>query len=219
MVMYVGAGSRQDQASRTEGRRRRRQPRLSKGDARELALLDATEELLVSTDPGSLTVEAIAGRAKLSRSAFYFYFASKEEAIGRLGQRYLGGVLEAAGPALDPAVPLEEGVRAAIDSQVEVWERHGPVLAAVADVAGVDHTIRELWTDAVEAFVEPLRERMDGLQRERGERPSTHNRVRAETVVWMLERYYRVWASGHYDHPPKIVADTLYEVCMAMLKL
>jgi AcrR family transcriptional regulator len=213
----VGADSRGHQASGI--RRRQREPRLSKGDARELALLNATEELLTSAGAGGLTVAAITERANLSRSAFYFYFAAKEEAVGRLGQHYLGGVLEAAGPALDPAVPLEEGVRAAISKQVEVWERHGPVLSAVADMASVDGTIRELWTDAVEAFIEPIRERMAGLQRERGEPPSPHNRVRAEALVWMLERYYRVWASGRYDHSPKLVVDTLYEVCIAMLKL
>ena len=38
----MGVGSREQQVPRTG--RRRRQPRLSKGDARELALLDATAE-------------------------------------------------------------------------------------------------------------------------------------------------------------------------------
>jgi len=203
--------------TRTE--RRRRQPRLSKGDARELALLDATEALLGSAGPRDLTVEAIAGRANLSRSAFYFYFASKEEAVGRLAERYLGDILSAAGPAFDPDIPLEEGVRTAIANQVEVWDTRGPTLAAIADLAGSDPTIRKIWTDAIEAFVEPVRERMAEIQRERGERPSRHNRVRAEALVWMLERYYRMWASGFYDHPPKAVADALPAMCMAVFEL
>jgi AcrR family transcriptional regulator len=217
MVMYVGAGSREQKASGTE--RRRRRPRLSKGDARELALLDATEELLGSAEPSDLTVEAITGRASLSRSAFYFYFASKEEAVGRIAERYLGEILEASQPAFDPDIPLDEGIRSGIENQVEVWGKHGRALAAVADLASSDPTIRQIWTDAIEAFVEPVSRRMAARQRERGERPSRHNRVRAEAAVWMLERYYRLWASGHYKHPPKMVADTLTEISLAFFEL
>lgn len=198
---------------------RRRRPQMRKGDARELALLLATEELLNSGPPEDLTVEAISGRASVSRTAFYFYFASKEEAVGRVAERYLGDILEAAGPAFDPKIPLEEGIRAAIANQVEVWTRHGGTLAAVADLASTDPTIRAIWTGAIEAFVEPVRERMAAVQRERGERPSRHNRVRAEALVWMLERYYRLWASGHYTHPPKTVADTLSEISIAFFDL
>jgi AcrR family transcriptional regulator len=217
MVMYVGAGSREQQASGTE--RRRRRPRLSKGDARELALLDATEELLGSGNLRDLTVEAITGRANLSRSAFYFYFASKEEAVGRLGARYMAGVFDAAQPAFDPDIPLEQGIRSGIENQVEVWGKHRHALAAVADLASSDPTIHELWTTGIEAFVEPVRQRMVTVQRERGERPSRHNRVRAEALVWMLERYYRLWASGHYRHSPKLVADTLTEISIAFFDL
>jgi hypothetical protein len=41
--------------------------------------------------------------------------------------------------------------------------------------------------------------------------------VRAEALVWMLERYYYLWSSGHYDHRPSEVTDGLHEVCMAIL--
>jgi AcrR family transcriptional regulator len=198
---------------------RRRRTLIRKGDARELALLDATEELLRSGSVQDLTVEGITARAKLTRTAFYFYFASKEQAVGRLAERYLGEIFEAAKPAFDPEIPLEQGVRAAIENQVEVWGRHGGALAAVADLAGSDATIRELWTSQIESFVEPVQERLATYQRERGQRPSPHNRVRAEALVWMLERYYYVWASGYYRHPPKAIADTLYEICLAIFEL
>ena len=213
----MGAVSREDQRSRAQQRRRRPQQR--KGDARELALLDATEELLGSARPQDLTVEAITKRANVSRTAFYFSFASKEEAVGRLGERYLGEIYDAAQPAFDPDITLEEGIRAGIENQVEVWGKHGRALAAVADLAGTDPTIRAMWMDAIEAFVEPVRRRMNAYQRERGQRPSRHNRVRAEALVWMLERYYRVWASGAYRHPRKTVADTLHEIVMAVYEL
>jgi len=207
------------QQPRSRAEQRRRRPLIRKGDAREMALLDATEDLLRSATAQDLTVEAIAKRAKLTRTAFYFYFASKEQAVGRLAERYLGEIFEAAQPAFDPQIPLVEGIRAAIENQVEVWGKHGRALAAVADLAGSDPAIRELWTSEIEAFVEPVRERIAAHQREHGQRPSRRNRVRAEALVWMLERYYYVWASGHYDHPPKAIADTLYEISMAILDL
>jgi AcrR family transcriptional regulator len=207
------------QQPRSRAEQRRRRPLIRKGDAREMALLDATEDLLRSAMAQDLTVEAIAKRAQLTRTAFYFYFASKEQAVGRLAERYLGEIFEAAQPAFDPQIPLEEGIRAAIENQVEVWGKHGRALAAVADLAGSDPTIRELWTSEIEAFVEPVRERIAAHQREHGQRPSRRNRVRAEALVWMLERYYYVWASGLYDHPPKTIADTLYEISMAIIEL
>ena len=206
-------------AARPRAEQRRRRTLIRKGDARELALLEATEELLRAGSVQELTVEAITGRAKLTRTAFYFYFASKEQAVGRLAERYLGEIFEAAQPAFDPEIPLAEGIRAAIENQVEVWGKHGRALAAVADLVGSDRAIRELWTGEIEAFVEPVRERITAHQRDRGQRPSPHNRMRAEALVWMLERYYYVWASGHYDHSPKTIADSLSEISMAIFEL
>ena len=203
--------------SRSEQRRRR--PSVTKGDARERALLEATEELLRSGAPQELTVEAITDRASLTRTAFYFYFASKEEAVARLAKRYLGEIFDAARPAFDADVPLERGVRQAIENQVEVWGKHGRALAAVADLAASDAAIREMWLGEIERFVEPVRERMAAVQRAEGRRPSRRNRQRAEALVWMLERYYYLWASGHYRHSPKSVADALYEVTMATIRL
>jgi hypothetical protein len=50
-----------------------------------------------------------------------------------------------------------------------------------------------------------------------GGRPSSRRlRLRAEALVWMLERYYYVWASGHYRHRPRDVVETLYEITMAV---
>ena len=202
------------QGSRAEQRRRR--PELRKGDAREIALLEATEELLRTRTPEELTVEAITGRANVSRTAFYFYFASKEQAVGRLAERYMGDIFEATRPAFDPDIPLELGIRSGLENQLEVWGRHGRALAAVVDLASTDPAIRNLWTDQIEAFIEPLKERMAAHQRARGRRPSRQNRIRAEALVWMLERYYYVWASGYYDHPPKVLADALYDMTMAI---
>jgi AcrR family transcriptional regulator len=216
MFMTVGVAKRKQQGSRAAQRSRR--PLQRKGDARELALLDATEELLGSDTLQDLTVEAIARRANVTRTAFYFYFASKEEAVGRLAERYLGEIYEAANVAFRPEIPIEQSVPQAIQNQVEVFAKHR-ALAAVADLAGTDPTIRELWRSSIEAFVEPLTWRMAEHQRDRGRRPSKDNRIRAEAMVWMLERYYRVWASGEYEHSPKAVADNLSEICMAMFDM
>jgi AcrR family transcriptional regulator len=189
---------------------------MRKGDAREAALLEATEELLHRVTPTELTVEAIARRARLSRTAFYFYFASKEAAIGRLAERYLGEIFEAARPAFDPEIPLEEGARTALENQVQVWQKHGRALTAVADLAASDAAIRRLWTAQIEAFVEPARARM-AAHRRRGGRPHSRRlQVRAEALVWMLERYYYVWASGNYRHRPRDVVEALYEITMAV---
>ena len=179
-------------------------------------MLRATEQLLRVGSPHEVTVEAITARAKLSRTAFYFYFASKEEAIARLAQAYLGEIFDAAQPVFDAGRPLPHAVRGALENQVEVWGRHGRALAAVADAAGADPVMRRLWVGEIERFVEPVSERMAAWQQERGLPTAPNNELRARALVWMLERYYYMWASGHYEHTPESLVEGLYDVVMLL---
>src|SRR4051812_6589403 len=73
----VSRVNRVTQADAAARRRRREAPR--KGDLREQAILDAAEALLESETLDTLTVEAIARGAGITRNALYFYFASKQD--------------------------------------------------------------------------------------------------------------------------------------------
>ena len=64
---------------------RRPQAPTEKRQATEAAVLTAMEELLGEGTPyAALSVERIATRAGISRTAFYFYFADKRELLMRL---------------------------------------------------------------------------------------------------------------------------------------
>src|ERR1700719_2482763 len=64
---------------------RRRAPR--KGDLTEQRLLREAELLLADRPLSSIGIDEIAQAAGISRSSFYFYFASREALLSTLGER------------------------------------------------------------------------------------------------------------------------------------
>src|SRR5206468_10730529 len=78
----------------TTVRRRSRRPALTKGDERELALLEVAESLLAEGRFASATLQEIAAEAGISRPTFYFYFDSKQALLVGLVERTLDELTE-----------------------------------------------------------------------------------------------------------------------------
>ena len=70
-------------------------------NATEEAILDAARQTLTEVPWERLTMDAIAKRAFVSRTAVYFYFDSKDAVVERLIQRAFHDIYEAAAPYLD----------------------------------------------------------------------------------------------------------------------
>jgi TetR/AcrR family transcriptional regulator, ethionamide resistance regulator len=166
---------------------RRRTP--SKGDRRESALLDALEDLLAEGSVADLSVDRIASRAGVSRTAFYFYFPSKEAALTALVERVVEAIWQGPDTWLtgdgDPRAELDR----AIGELTRAWTEHRPVLNAMVEAAAYDRELWRLWREQMDGFIAAsaariARDAERGLTREGLDGPAV-----AGALCWMNERY------------------------------
>lgn len=134
---------------------RRAQTRQIRQESRERIVAAATE--LVRTTPyAALSVDEVMRRAGLGRTIFYRHFDDLGDLIRRAAREAVDELYEtqqALGDARIGAEPAE--VRRAIEPVVAVYERHGPLLRAMAEAAAAD--------EQVSADHRALRERFDAL--------------------------------------------------------
>ncbi len=176
------------------GRRRRRAaPR--KGDLREQAILDAAEEQLGTQTLDSMTVESIARGAGITRNAFYFYFASKQDVLTALVRRTVEQIANyAASIAADTGTePRDRIVRAVHDTERH-WIQHGVVMRAAVELGAVVPEIGVMWTETVERYIAAMTEVMlsAGLS---AEGPGSAEDV-ARALCWMTERNFYHASAG-----------------------
>ena len=131
-------------------RRRRRSPEVA-----EQEILAAAEELLRERPFRDLTVDEVMRRTELSRPSFYVYFRDRHHLLLRVVER-LGdemwamseGWFEATGTS-GPA-----SFRSALQGVVAVWDRHGPVMHALADAATVDPDVELAHSALMQSFID-----------------------------------------------------------------
>jgi AcrR family transcriptional regulator len=180
--------SASDQLERVPPGRGRRSARAA-GDERERAILATAERLLAERALAEISVDDLAQGAGLSRSAFYFYFPSKDAVVLTLVDR----LVEQAGAARDRALE-----RRASDASVpwrevtegfyEVFGAHRPVIRAVTDLGATNTEARDLWAQVMDGWVAQAAELIDA-ERARGAAPtSVDARDLATALVQMNER-------------------------------
>ncbi|THC54829.1 TetR/AcrR family transcriptional regulator [Streptomyces sp. A1499] len=184
-----------DGRSVSEGRRR---TKMSKGDLREQALLDATEELLRRSTVAEMTMEAVAKEAGITRSAAYFYFASKEDlvhAVIERATRYIYTGIEASAKASDST-----GLQRAIDVQVDNWRRHGHIFRVGVELS-TRAPYRQVWVSLMEHGIDlacqaVAHDRARGLVHGDPEQ----DRAQLDAIAWMGERTcYLLFTRDHSD--------------------
>jgi AcrR family transcriptional regulator len=146
---------------------RRRAPR--KGDLTEERLLHEAETLLASRPLSAIGVDEIAGAAGISRSSFYFYFASREALVRTLGEQAQDEVFLSAERWLSRTdEPAREAIVRALTENLALWRARGPVLRALYDMRNTDPDSAELWRTIARRYIEATaaqieRERRAGL--------------------------------------------------------
>jgi AcrR family transcriptional regulator len=185
---------------------RRRAP--TKGDRREQALLDALERLLAQQPVARLSVDQIAGEAGLSRTAFYFYFSSKEAAVMRLVERTMSAIWQVPDSwLLDDDADPAESLNRSLGAAVRVWAEHGAVLAAVVEAASYDRELWEFWRRTLDGFIEAAAQRIARDQKAGRARADLDPHTTAEALCWMNERY--LYAALAADGTPQRSAEVL----------
>lgn len=202
-----------EQAERARPVRGRRRAKAA-GDERERAILATAESLLGQRSLAEISVDDLAQGAGISRSAFYFYFPSKDAVVMTLVDRVIeradaarDRVLER--QASDPRLALRDG----IESFYAVFGAHRPVIRAISDLGATNPEARALWSRVMDGWVTNVAELIEA-ERERGAAPrELAARDLATALVQMNER---VLHAIFIDETPAVreseVIDTLTHV-------
>ncbi|WP_035853430.1 TetR/AcrR family transcriptional regulator [Cryptosporangium arvum] len=119
-------------------------------------LLDATVHLLERDGAARLTTTAIASRAHVSTGTFYRYFSDKGDVLAALREETVRAIsvdlMDGVARAID--LGLDDGVRLIVETLVSAFERHRPVILAIADATPAGTTANLL--PSIEADLYPL---------------------------------------------------------------
>jgi len=133
--------------------------RLTRQESRERIVAAATE-LIRHTPYGALTVDDVMREAGAGRTIFYRHFDDLADLLLRAGRDAFEALYQAEEAFRNAHVGGEPNVRAAIETAVEVYREHGPLLRAVfeAAAAGDEQIIagRRAMLERFDALVEDV---------------------------------------------------------------
>ncbi|KIF76161.1 hypothetical protein QR77_24280 [Streptomyces sp. 150FB] len=188
-----------DARNDASGRQGRRRPHLSRGDRRELAILDSTARLLSEKPATKITIEEIAKGAGLSRPSVYFYFDSKQAIVDTALQRVMGNMLGTlAAVAADEQATAETSVVRLVDAMVDTWRTHSGLFTAAVDFVGRDISARNSWNRACEDAADGFSAVIERDRARGALNPEGDSRAMSLTTCWMLERCcYMTFSRDH----------------------
>ena len=170
-------------------------------NATEDAILAAARQALVEEPYDRLTMDGIARRAHVSRTAVYFYFPNKRAVVDRLIQQAFSEMYLAASPYLDGDGEPRGELRAGLARVVGVVNRHARVLLLAAQLSGArgEHLPDE-WAPFITRFAERAEARI-ARDQERGIAPADISpRISAQALLAMVENHIvRELVLGHGD--------------------
>lgn len=159
--------------------------------ATESAVLAAMDELLAEGMPyAALSVERIATRAGISRTAFYFYFADKRELLMRLAADVADQLYHEAGTWWSGSGEGPDQLTEALGKIAALYRAHGPLVCAIVEVSASDPPVGVFWRDLVGRFVAASAERIAAEQAAGRADAALDPTATAFALVWMTERSF-----------------------------
>ena len=186
-----------------EPRRRRRSPEVA-----EREILAAAEELLRERPFRDLTVDEVMRRTELSRPSFYVYFRDRHHLVLRVVERFGAELWTMSERWFEGTGPGGRRVRDALEGVVAVFERHGPVLHALADAATVDPDVELAYNSLVQGFIDATAMHIEE-EIAAGRALPLQARETAGAMIWMSERYLLSSLGRTQNVAPAIVVETL----------
>ncbi|MBY0367315.1 hypothetical protein CDN99_12430 [Roseateles aquatilis] len=173
--------------------RKAEQPR--SGDERERAILEAARTAVKGGTFETVSISELAASAKVSRSSFYFYFASKDALLATLVEQVLAEIFANLRLAASrKGANIRSQIKEAVGHIVNAWLAHREILCAAVELSSRMPVIAQLWNQAVVGSVDLSLEQLDlaALARRR----STLRR-QAHLLAWGQERnLYNLAKSG-----------------------
>ena len=160
-----------------------------KRQAIEVAVLSAMEDLLADgATYATLSVERIARRAGISRTAFYFYFADKREVLMRLATKLSDELYAEADLWWSGAGDGPAQLTAALGKIAGLYRAHGPLVRAIVELSTYDEVVGPFWHALVGRFVDASAERIAGEARAGHSPAAASHEATSFALVWMTER-------------------------------
>jgi AcrR family transcriptional regulator len=158
--------------------------------------MHTAEELLETRPLSQISVDALARGAGLSRSAFYFYFASRDAVVLALVER----LVREAGGALDDALQRAglgpDSWREGIAIFYEIFGAHRAVIQAAVELSATNEEAQNLWAQITDGWIARVAARIE-QERQSGVAPAgVSARDLATALVQMNERALRSVFTG-----------------------
>ena len=165
-------------------------------NATEDAILAAARQALVEEPYDRLTMDGIARRAHVSRTAVYFYFPNKRAVVDRLIQQAFSDMYVASSPYLDGDGEPRLQLRLGLARMVSCVNAHGPVLLLAAHLSGREDRLPTEWEPYIRRFIVSAERRIRRDQ-ERGIAPyDVSPRISAQALCAMVERHITIEVIG-----------------------
>lgn len=159
-------------------------------NATERSIIEAARELIAEKGYEQTTIDAIARRAIVSRTAVYFYFPNKGAILDRLIQRTFAEMYAAAAPYLDGSGEPRRELRQALARVCAVVNRDATVLLLVARLSGErHHHLPDEWMPYITRLVEAAERRIERDQKRGLAFDDVPARLSAEALCAMVERH------------------------------
>ena len=195
------------------GTGRGRRARRPSGDDRERALLATAERLLEQRPLADISIDDLARGAGISRSTFYFYFASKEAVVLALLDRVVGESRTARSAALAGVAGARAAWRAALVTARDTFRDHRGLIAAVTELLPASPEVQTLWSSVMEDFVAETAAAIEAERARGAAPPGPSARDLAVALNWMNERVIQVSVSGA---GPGLAEEDLIDVLLAV---
>jgi AcrR family transcriptional regulator len=165
-------------------------------NATEDAILAAARQALVEESYDRLTMDGIARRAHVSRTAVYFYFPNKRAVVDRLIQQAFSDMYVASSPYLDGDGEPRLQLRLGLARMVSCVNAHGPVLLLAAHLSGREDRLPTEWEPYIRRFIVSAERRIRRDQ-DRGIAPADISpRISAQALCAMVERHITIEVIG-----------------------
>lgn len=167
------------------------------------ALLDAGEELVLQGGYASTSIDRIATRARLTKGAFYFYFASKESLLKALVERSEATIFESALARL--SATGQSATSRLVTYFNEIGSGTHPVSRYLLPVMISMHytsmpvSVQALITDLHRRVHSGIEEVIVQGQREGEFRPTVQSREHAALVMALMDGMLLQWSQNGAD--------------------
>lgn len=181
-------------------------------DQVEAEIVAACEHLLETKPFAQISIEDLANEAGIQRTAFYFYFANKQDVLARLIEKVADALYERAQTWLVQVEGTQDELEDAIGDIVEVFTEHVTLFRVAVEVSTYVEEMGEFWRALVGRFVDATEVRIREDQAKGIVRLEIDPRLTAEALVWMAERYCYQYLAVDRRRNPRHLAHTLASI-------